>query len=422
MTPGPLVVVLSGQVVAHVEHRRAGTLRLTYEPGTAIRTPVSLSLPPQVGTFTGDAVENFLWGLLPDNPRVLAAIGARTGADPYDPISLLAAVGKDCAGAVQLCPPEEAEATIAREGSLVPLTEADVEMRLAELRDEDAGWAMPGEHWSLGGSQQKIALRLTDTGWHEAHGAQPTSHILKPGVRSLTGQALVEHVSMRAAAACGIDVAATGYAGFKSESAIVVTRFDRHPGPGGSLVRSHQEDLCQSLGVREKYEDLGGPTASRIIRLLRDESRDRAAAEANVAAFVDALVFNVLIAAPDGHARNYAVLLDHDDVRLAPAFDVASGLAYDPPRRGRVMSMSVAGVFDPGAVTGEHWTRFAVENRLDPVAVLGRVHRYAEVIPAAVRTVLAEVDDGDGTAAALAERLLPALDAHVLTVTAQSGS
>lgn len=423
--PNLLAVVLGGRVVARIERTRAGVLRLTYESDARgeTDTPISLSLLPSVGTFTGDPVEGFLSGLLPDSDRALAAIGSRYGADPRDPLSLLAAVGKDCAGAVQLCTPDEVDATIARDGALVALSDADVEMRLAELRtDEDAGWVMPGEHWSLGGSQQKFALRHTDAGWFEAQGAQPTTHILKPGIHKLTAQALLEHVSMRAAAACGVDVAFTEYTGFNSESAIVVTRFDRAHTPDGGLVRLHQEDLCQALGVTEKYEDRGGPTPGRIIRLLRDESRTAADGRENVARFVDALVFNTVIAAPDGHARNYAVLLDHDSVRLAPIFDVASGLAYDPPpRAGRALAMSVAGVFDPTKATGDDWRRFAAENRLDPDDILDRVRRYADVIPAAMRTAIDEVDDWDGTARTLAERLLPAVESHMLAMPSTTG-
>jgi len=415
--PRLLVVVLAGRVVARVERTRAGVLRLTYEQDARAvgDTPLSLSLPPTIGTFTGSAVGAFLWGLLPDNDRALRAIASTYGADARDPLSMLAVVGKDCAGAVQFCTPDDLEATLDREGTLEPLSDADIEMRLAQLRtDEDAGWLMPGEHWSLGGSQQKFALRRTDQGWCDALGATATSHIVKPGIYRLTAQALLEHASMRAAAACAVDVAMTEYLPFKSESAIVVTRFDRAVDDDGDLDRLHQEDLCQALGVSEKYEDRGGPTPSDLIRLLRDHARTAEDASANVSRFVDGLVFNTVIAAPDGHARNYAVLLDGDTVQLAPIFDVSSGLAYTSRvgASGR-LAMSIAGEFDPAAVSGSTWRRFANENRLDPDGVLDRVHRYAATIPGAMRDAIAEVDDWDGNARMLADRLLPAVESHL---------
>lgn len=419
--PRTLAVILSGRLVAHVQRTRAGVLRLTYEDDARdpTGTPLSLSLPPGVGTFSGTLVEDFLWGLLPDNDRALRTIAARHGADARDPLSMLAAVGQDCAGAVQFCTPDEVEATTSRRGTLVPLSDADIEMRLAELRtDEDAGWVMPGEHWSLGGSQQKFALRRTPHGWWEAHGSSATSHIVKPGIYKMTAQALLEHVSMQAAAACGVDVAPTEYLSFKTEQALVVTRFDRSPGDDGDLVRLHQEDLCQALGVSEKYEERGGPSPRTLIQMLRDRSRTAADATTNVERFVDALVLNTVIAAPDGHARNYAVLLDADEVHLAPVFDVASGLAYSY-RAGddRRLAMSIAGELDPSAVTGDTWRRFADDNRLDPAAVIDRVHRYAETIPGAMRAALDEVDDWDGSARTLASRLLPAVESHLAAVT-----
>ncbi|HEY0188804.1 MAG TPA: type II toxin-antitoxin system HipA family toxin [Cellulomonas sp.] len=422
--PRRLAVLLAGREVARLERTRAGVLRLEYETDArgATDTPLSLSLPPSVGTFTGRVVEDYLWGLLPDDERARRAIATRYEANARDPLSMLAAVGQDCAGAVQFCLPDEVAATVDRDGTLEPLTDADIEMRLAELRtDEDAGWVMPGEHWSLGGSQQKFALRRTDHGWSEARGSAPTSHIVKPGIYRMTAQALVEHVSMRAAAACGIDVAPTEHLWFRTEPALVVTRFDRAP-TGGGLGRLHQEDLCQASGVAEKYEDRGGPTPDDLIRLLRATARTAQDAAANVERFVDALVLNVVIAAPDGHARNYAVLLDHDVVRLAPLFDVASGLAY-AYRSGddRRLAMSIAGQFDASAITGETWRRFAGENRLDLDAVLERVHRYADVVPGAIAAALEPVDDWDGTTAALAGRLLPAVGSHLAAVLRSAG-
>jgi len=153
-----LAVLLSGRLIGQVERTRAGVLRLTYLPEASApgATPLSLSLPPTEQSITGPRVESFLDGLLPDNTRVRQSIAREHGADASDPLSLLAVIGKDCAGAVQFCPPDQVEQTLARTGHLVPVSNSDIEMRLAEMRmDQDASWTMPEEHWSLGGGQQK---------------------------------------------------------------------------------------------------------------------------------------------------------------------------------------------------------------------------------------------------------------------------
>ncbi|MBN1174952.1 MAG: HipA domain-containing protein, partial [Micromonosporaceae bacterium] len=52
---------------------------------------------------------------------------------------------------------------------------------------------------------------------------------------------------------------------------IVVERSDRLGGPDGKVIRVHQEDLCQALGIppTRKYQNEGGPTPEHIIHFLR---------------------------------------------------------------------------------------------------------------------------------------------------------
>jgi serine/threonine-protein kinase HipA len=66
---------------------------------------------------------------------------------------------------------------------------------------------MTQEHWSLGGQQDKFALALIDGHWHEARGSAATTHIFKPGISHLSSQAMVEHATMSAARALGVDAA-----------------------------------------------------------------------------------------------------------------------------------------------------------------------------------------------------------------------
>lgn len=412
----PLAVLLEGRHVAELTRTRAGALRLSYlddarEPGA---TPLSLSLPTGTSTHSGAPVDRFLRGLLPENPGAMRSIARRHRVDPEDVLDVLSAIGKDCAGAIQFCRDDEIEDTSQRAGRLEEYRESDIEVRLDEMdTDQDASWTMPGEHWSLGGTQQKLALRHENDRWFVAHGAEATTHIIKPGVRKMTAQALVEHVSMRAACLLGVHVAPTEFVSFKSQDGIVVTRFDRYRTAAGVVERVHQEDLCQAIGNDEKYEEFGGPSALEIIQLLRDASATASEARRNVERFVDGLVYNTVVEAPDAHARNYAVLLRGDAVKLAPLFDVASGLAYDtPPGADRVLSMSVGGTFAPQEIDARRWSNFAATAGLDADTVVGRVAEMRSAAPGAFATALDEIDDVEGHAATLRERLLPELEAR----------
>lgn len=407
-SPPVLAVILEGRVVAHIERTSARVLRLTYEQGAHgdAGTPLSLSLPRGERSIAGERVDSWLRALLPDSPRALRAVADEAGADVEDRLALLAAIGKDCAGAVQFCVPDEVDDVLQRAGDLVAASDSDIEQRIAELRmSEDSSWIMRDEHWSLGGTQNKFALRRHDDQWHWAHGAAPTSHIVKPGIHALKAQSLVEHVTMRAAAACGLGVAETQHPDFKSERAIVITRFDRRETDAG-LTRVHQEDVCQALGVREKYESKGGPSAARVADLLRDSARTAREGRANVDRFLRGVIFNTVVGAPDAHGRNYAVILDGERVTLAPLFDVATALSYERSQP-LVVSMSIGGEFAVESITFDHWSRFAEDMRLDRAWVLQLVERIAETAPSVMEDALSEVDDWDGSAAEVARRLLP---------------
>ena len=51
-------------------------------------------------------------------------------------------------------------------------------------------------------------------------------------------------------------------------------------------------------------------------------------ADAAAVRFADALIWNWIVGGTDAHAKNYSLLLSADQVRLAPLYDIASGLPY----------------------------------------------------------------------------------------------
>jgi serine/threonine-protein kinase HipA len=130
---------------------------------------------------------------------------------------------------------------------------------------------------------------------------------------------------------------------FGDETAIVLERYDRRR-VGEDLVRIHQEDLCQALGRHpsQKYQNEGGPTPQEIVTLFRDVMPTKAAEDA-VSRFVDALIWNCLIAGTDAHAKNYSLLLLGSDIALAPLYDIASILPYGRHERELRFAMKIGG-------------------------------------------------------------------------------
>ena len=319
MSSRHLAVLLYDRHVADLEQTHGGQHRVHYrdDPGT---TPLSLTMPTSGGPFSHRVVDPVLEGLLPERESARESMARHFDVSSRNPFALLAHIGLDCAGAVQFCAADEIPDVLARSGSLEALSDQDIEARLSTLRtDPGASWLAPRERWSLAGAQAKIALRREGDAWFEATGAEPTTHIVKPGVEGFRHQALNEHISLQTARRAGLSAAQSRFERFGSEPALVVERYDRRRSTEHTLVRLHQEDLCQATGTYpgDKYESAGGPRAVQVIELLRTHStlRDR---QRNLDAFVDALAFNILIAAPDAHAKNYSVLLLEDVVRLAP--------------------------------------------------------------------------------------------------------
>lgn len=125
---------------------------------------------------------------------------------------------------------------------------------------------------------------------------------------------------------------------FAGQPTIVVQRYGRAVAEGEGVVRLHQEDACQALGVTSltRYENEGGPAAPDIVSLLLRESTDPAS---DVGTFVDSMILNWAILGTDAHAKNYSLMLESHSVRLAPLYDLLSALPYDreiPYRRAKL--------------------------------------------------------------------------------------
>lgn len=406
-----LDVYIAGERAGVLRQSANGSLAFSYAPDYA-GIPLSLTMPLSNRVYGDKTVRPYLMGLLPDGSEVRRSLGRRFGVSGNNPFALLSHVGLDCPGAVQVCSP--GAGLPQRENILEPLSIADIEKRLAQARvNSEVSWEAPNEHWSLGGQQQKFALRLEDGGWFSCKGAAATTHLLKPGIRGLRFEALNEYVCLRAAAECGIPTCNVEYRAFGAEPAIVVERYDRIRNKAGDVVRLHQEDLCQVLSVlpENKYPEEGGPGANDILRVLRGSGN---AARLNIRMFVKMLFFNYLIGAPDAHAKNYSLLLDVRDAFLAPLYDVASAIPYAERIEDIKTAMGIAGENRVARMSNRRLARFADANDLGEYGLTGNelaqmLVELAMQVPKAFNRVF-EDDAAIPGIAELRERMQPGLD------------
>jgi serine/threonine-protein kinase HipA len=312
-----------------------GQATLTYDEAwvqSKESRPLSLSLPISSDNLTviGAPVTSYFDNLLPDSEPIRRRIQARYGTSS-DPFELLAAIGRDCVGAVQLLPVDERPQDVLAIKA-TPLNEGEIEQLLLgvsrpqnPLSDDD------DLRISLAGAQEKTALARHRGRWCMPHGSTPTTHIFKlplglVGNRNLDLTTSVENewLCARILAAYGLPVADCEIAQFGEARVLIVTRFDRKLHDSRKYwLRLPQEDFCQATATpsSSKYESEGGPGLLRIAEILK-ASEQR---EADLTTLLHAQLLFWMLAATDGHAKNFSIaLLAGGKYRLTPLYDVIS--------------------------------------------------------------------------------------------------
>jgi len=296
---------------------------------------LSLPLPLQPVPLATPAVGNYFDNLLPDHEPLRRRVAARFRLEDTQPFTLLAEIGRDCVGAVQLLPADAIAPRADRIESL-PLEDAGVE-RLLDLATTSGGLVPPrNEHdefrISIAGAQDKTALLRHRGRWHRPLNATPTTHIFKLPLGLIGGQRRIdfnhsvdnEWLCLRLLGLFGLAVPQAEIARFGRHRVLVVERFDRRLAPSGTWwQRLPQEDFCQVFGLppTAKYERDGGPGIAEIANRLASS----ATAAADIEQFLAAQILFWMLAAIDGHAKNFSVfLLPQGRFRLTPIYDVLS--------------------------------------------------------------------------------------------------
>ncbi|MES3023812.1 MAG: type II toxin-antitoxin system HipA family toxin [Pseudomonadota bacterium] len=347
---------------------------------SASTRPLSLSLPLTQGAtpFAGDIVENYFDNLLPDSLDIRKRVATRFGASSTKAFDLIEKIGRDCVGAVQLMA-HGASPVDVRNIRAQPLSEAAIEQLLNDtvaaqtLGSDDEDDAL---RISLAGAQEKTALLLHEGQWCRPLGATPTTHILKLPLGQV-GRARADFSSSvenewlcsRLALAFGLPAAESHIEQFGASKVLVVERFDRKF-LGTWWARLPQEDFCQVAGIGSglKYENQGGPGMAAILGKLRGSAR----AASDRETFLASQLFFWLLAAPDGHAKNFSIFLEQGGAyRLTPLYDVLSAWPAigDGPNMFQwqkvTMAMAVrAGNahYKMGEISRRHWNAAAKSN------------------------------------------------------------
>lgn len=145
-----------------------------------------------------------------------------------------------------------------------------------------------------------------------------------------------EWLCERILAEYGLPVAKSELRQFGSTKTLVLERFDRHLHASRKYwLRLPQEDLCQATATppSSKYESDGGPGLTEIAEVLHGSDRR----DEDIATLLEAELLFFLLAATDGHAKNFSIrLLPANHYHLTPLYDVLSAWPIAGTRQNQI--------------------------------------------------------------------------------------
>lgn len=374
--------------------------------------PLSNSIPiaPKHPVVRGVVVANYFDNLLPDSAEIRNRIQAKFRTPSNETIELLQAIGRDCVGAVQILPANEVPIG-AHQISSTPINDQQIsELLIATSTGRILGQDLDDDHFriSIAGAQEKTALLKINNAWHLPHGTTPTTHILKLPLGLIGGERRFdmttsienEWLCAKILEKLDFNVAQTDIAIFKDTKALVVKRFDRRWVDNNAwIARIPQEDFCQVFGLpnTKKYEVDHGPGIAQIMQYLAasqfaDEDRLH---------FIKTQFMFWLLAATDGHAKNFSVSINEGGkFQLTPLYDVLSAwpiignLANQIPYQKAKLAMAVRTKnthYNFNDISRRHWQEFT--RKLGVPHAFDEMQHLADLVIEKIDSIYNELPD-----------------------------
>lgn len=373
-----LVVYLNNSPVGELAQNASGLMQFTYRADWLSRKdsmPLSRSLPLEDVTFKGKQARSFFAGILPEEgPR--QRIAEVLGISNQNDFAMLERIGGECAGAVCLLP-EGVPPPALHEKLLRELNADELEKMISELPRRPLLAGESGLRLSLAGAQDKIAVTVQGANIALPLGNTPSTHIIKPEPDRFPGLAVTELLCMKLARAIGLNVPDTSLLQVGNKPCMLVQRYDRAVMAGGFVSRIHQEDFCQALGYppEHKYQQEGGPLVRDCIALLREWSTVPAL---DIPVFLDGLIFNMLIGNADAHGKNYSLLYQNGERRIAPFYDLVCTLSW--PELSKTPAMKIGRSETIESITAVHWKKMAEESKIGWPMVRDRIQQISQTV------------------------------------------
>ncbi|WP_454688596.1 HipA domain-containing protein [Achromobacter aloeverae] len=285
--------------------------------------PLAPGLPLTTQEYVDGAdlrpVQWYFDNLLPEE-NLRSVLAKEADIDEADAFGLLSYYGAESAGSLTLVTKDEPSAPVGR----LPLSLPELDARIRNLPRATLMQGAP-KRMSLAGAQHKMVVCLQDGELFEPLPGSPSTHILKPDNQSESypHSVINEYFTMRLARAAGLEVPAVRRL-YTPEPAYIVERFDRVVLAGENVQRLHIIDTCQLLNQSRafKYEQATLASLARAAHLCTARAQTRLRLYRWV-------LFNYFVGNGDNHLKNLSFRISHNDIRLAPVYDLLSTSVYD---------------------------------------------------------------------------------------------
>lgn len=386
MTTKILDVYFHEKIIGKLEQDKYGEMSFAYAESwlnnpEAIK--VSCSLPLKRDPYNRKECRAFFGGILPEeNQRKI--IAKNLGISANNDFSMLEKIGGECAGALSFIPSGEKYnpndyryhkltnaglAGILRELPTRPLLAGDQDIRL-----------------SLAGVQDKVAIHIENDKISIPLNNAPSTHILKPDFSTYDGVIFNEAFCLTLAKKIGLSVAESQTKKIEDIDFLIIKRYDRiiSKTDPKKIVRLHQEDFCQALGIpsTNKYQSDGGPSLKQCFNLVRTESSFPVI---DLNKLLSAVIFNFLIGNCDAHGKNFSLLYSKDKLQIAPLYDLICTVYYE--ELSQKMAMKLGGEYHITRIHLEQFDRLADEIGFAKPEVRKQVFELIEIILSTIPTI-----------------------------------
>lgn len=320
--PKTLNVLMNGIAVGTLKKRQNDTLTFKYAASwlaTPGARPISISMPLLNRPYQGEVVHAFFDALLPASETTRAQLKAQFKTKSTHPFDLLAEVGKECIGAIQLVP--NRVPAVSRKIRFEPMSDKAIYRRLASPEKHPLGLS-PGLDTfchTLPGKSNKAAFLHHEGSFARPRDKTPTTHIFKLENKNKPYQIESTWLALQIAKAYGLEVAEANIKYFESIKALVIKRFDRTYSKDNSwLMRIPQESLKTALPSLEADKPIA---LKKVMQFLLGSNNPIYDRDILFCTHVLAWLIDAHSVTPD----NLSIfILPEGKYRLAPLYDLCS--------------------------------------------------------------------------------------------------